>query len=665
AGLALRLAAATVCVLIVPGALILRAVGWRAFPAVGVAASLAVSLAVGFAALAVTFAVDGSLGVFLAAVAVSAIAALVPATRGGGSDVPRAEWVAFVSIVAAALVFAGIVWWVSDALKTGDALFHAARVRKLAEASALASPESVNEFRDGDLHPGYAFPLWHAELGAIARLAGVDSADVMLHVASALVPVAFLVAYAAGTTLFGSWAGGVAVLAAQVGHLGFSRSGTGSFASLASPASVTRVVLVPALLALVFANVRARRSLDPVPLLAIAAAALAVAAVHPTYVIFTVLLLLGFTLVRVAFSDERRADAVGMGAALAAVVVPTVLLFAWLAPSVSATASHSPSAGEEARALRHYHGQVEVVGDDYRAAPSSLTRAGPVVVAGLLAVPLLALLARRRWAAFVVGGTVLLLALLLVPDLFARLSDLVSVSQSRRLAHFLPIAFAVAGAAVVLGRLRIAGAVVALAAGSGLQLAYGGASAVSEPGPAWPVWFAIVGGVAALCAAVLVARRVEAAAFDPTGWAALAAVAFVLPIGMAGLRGLERVDAADPYALTPGIVEALRDLDSDDVVFAAPETAYRVAAFAPVYVAALPAAHVADTENNRPYRRQRDAIRFFRSRRTTDSERRDLLRRYDADWLLVDLTRRYPRKLVASFPRVYADARFALFRVGS
>jgi len=663
AGLALRLTAAAVCLLVLPGALVLRALGWHGSPAVTVTASLVVSLAAGFAALAITFAVDGSLRVFLVAIALACIAALVPAARGHLPAAPRVEWIAFFWILGAALVFAGVVWWVSDALSTGDALFHTARVRKLAEASALSSPAAANEFRDGDLHPGYAFPLWHAEVGAIARLAGVDAAVAVLHLGSALVPVAFLVAYAAGATLFGSWPGGVAVLAAQVGHLGFSRGGTGSFAFLSLPASLTRVVLVPALLAVAFAYLRGRRRFAAVPLLPIAAAALAVAVIHPSYVVFVGLLLLGFGVVLVALSGERRADALRIGTVFAAIVLPTAIFLAWLAPAVLATASHSPTAGEEARAVRHYGDQIDVIGESYRAAPDSITRTGPVVVAGLLVVPFLALVARRRWAAFAAGGTVLLLALLVVPEIFTRLSDLVSVSQSRRLAHFLPVAFAVAGAAVVLGRLRIAGVAVALAAGILLEVVYGEAAADLELGPAWPVWFALIGGAAGLAVAPIAARRLGQAALDPTRWAALAAAAFVLPVALTGFGRLERVGGADEYALTTGIVEALREVDSDEVVFASAETAYRVAAFVPVYVAALPAPHVADTENNRPYRRQRDAIRFFRARNVTDAERREILRRYSADWLLVDLTRPYPRDVVTSFPRAYADGRYALFRV--
>ena len=59
-------------------------------------------------------------------------------------------------------------------------------------------------------------------------------------------------AYGAGATLFRSTAGGVAVALTQLAQLGLSRDGTGSFESLALPATAGRLLLVPVVLALTF-----------------------------------------------------------------------------------------------------------------------------------------------------------------------------------------------------------------------------------------------------------------------------------------------------------------------------------------------------------------------------------------------------------------------------
>ena len=265
AGLYIRLLAATICVLVLPGALLMRALAWQPVPALALTGSLVLSLAVAMGAFAITFLVGGTITLALLIMGLVTLAALVPAALARVYRDEPWERLAFVVLVVAALAYGGVVWWVSHSLGTGDVLFHLARARKIADGETLSSLNVVNEFRDGGLHPGYAFPLWHGVLAAIARLAGVDVSLVVLHLSSVLVPFAFAAAYAAGRALTGSWPGGVAVLAAQAAALGFSRDGTGAFQDLSLPGSQTRAVLVTALLAFLFAYLRERegRLLDP------------------------------------------------------------------------------------------------------------------------------------------------------------------------------------------------------------------------------------------------------------------------------------------------------------------------------------------------------------------------------------------------------------------
>ena len=88
------------------------------------------------------------------------------------------------------------------------------------------------------------------------------------------------------------------------------------------------------------------------------------------------------------------------------------------------------------------------------------------------------------------------------------------------------------------------------------------------------------------------------------------------------------------------------------VVFSNLETSYRIAAYAPVYVAAAPPAHVADTASNRPYSRRISVIRFFRTGEVS------ILDRYHAGWLVVDKRRFHVRP---PWQLVYEDERFALY----
>jgi len=648
AGLALRLSAASCCVLLVPGAIVVRALGRPPALGVAVAASLAWSLALLAGALALTFAFNGSIETTLWLVAAAAVAVLVPALARAPVASERSERLALLGVLAAGVAFAGAVWWAADTIQ-GDGLFHLGRVRKL-ETLHLSSVNVVDEFRDGGLHPGYAFPLWHAALALVARLAGVDPAVAVQHAPAVLTPLALVLAYAAGAAVFRSYGGGIAVAGAQAGLLGFSRAGTGSFDFLALPPAVARALLAPALLALVFSLAAGghRRHL-----LSIAAASLGLAIVHPTYAFFVALPLAGFLLARLALAPHRWREALRIAATLPAVLLPAALYALWLRPIVDKTVSHDPNAAERARGVIHYAGQIDVVGGSFRLSPDLISRGGAVTVAGLLAIPLAGLAGGRRWAAYVLGASLAILPVVLLPFAFTELSDAVSLSQSRRLIAFLPIPFAVAGVASLLGRLRLAGCLAAFAAGGALQLLYPGEFTyrLILGGPAWTVWVAIAGAAAALIASAVVRKTLV---HSGPAWTAAVALAFVVPIAGAGFINLRRDEPA-PIQLTPGLVHALRtDVGKRDVVFSDLATSYRIAAYAPVYVAAAPPAHVADTEDNRPYERRMDVIEFFR---TGDLA---IPGRYRAGWIVV-ARRRF--KLELPMRPVYEDERFALFRL--
>ena len=662
-GLGLRIAAAAACVLLLPGAAIVGALGRPLQPSLALAASLVLSLTVAFAAFALTFLADGTIRLTIGAIAVVTLAAAVPAVRAGPPGFDRVELRVLLVVLGCAAAFAAVVWWASPSLGTGDVLFHLGRARRLAETDVLSSVSVANEFADGGLHPGYAFPLWHGVLALVATLAGVDVAHVVLHLSTLLVLPAFVVAYAAGRALFDSWAGGLAVLAAQVAQLGLARPGVGSYATLSLPASVTRVVLVPALLALAFAFLRAP---DRLLLPSIAAASLAVTVVHPTYLVLIAVPAGAFALLVLAFERPREPVARLFAQVFAAIAIPAGLFVAWLYPTITDQASHRSPEAERARALEHYGDALQVVGDGFRMAPGNLTGRGPLFVAAFLLLPLAALAVRRRWGAFPAGGMLAALAFLLAAPLFVWLSDLMLVSQARRLADFLPVPFVIAAAAVVVGRFRIAAVAAALGLGVLLQMLYGVTSAedLTNRGPGWPLWIGLAGGIAGVAVAVALGRRLDPF-LVPSRWTALVVLAFVTPIALASARGVERERVEDPYGLTPGLVEALRELETDDVVFAHAATSHRVGAQAAVRLAATIPHHTADTGENRPYRRQRDTIRFFAPAGLGDPDRGALLARYGTDYLLVDKVRPYPEPFVSSFPTVYEDRRYLLLRVTS
>ncbi len=626
--------------LLLPGRLVARALGCR-----GVAGELVWSVGLVAAALALTFAVRGSLTLTLLLVlAAGALAvpfgrrrAVAPGTRVPGT-------------VALAGIGLGIALWSLEGIVRGDALFHLGRMRKLDDFGSLTL-RAVDEFKDGGLHPGYAFPLWHGWLALVAKLAAVDPSAVVLHESSILVPLALVLAYEMGWQVFRSRALAAATMLAQVAMIALAPGGGGAYTSLELPGTTARQLLVPAVIALYFRFIR-----DPTwPVaLTLAVAGMDLAFVHPTYAFFVAMPLVGFALVRVAAS---RVDVRASVGALVSFGLPVIAVFAWLAPLVAETASHNPRPEELAASLNTYAADLVVHSTTtYHLEPSLVARTGPVAIAALVLAPLAALAARRRWSALVLGGTVVVLAIELWSPAFVRFSDLVSLSQSRRAAGFVPFAFAFAGAAAVLARaLRLIVLPVALAAGIALELEWPGdfGKQAVHGGPALAAWIALWGGLAAIALSLAVWRRRPP--YERTGaLAAFAAALFVLPVAVHGFAHWDAGSTRDGNALTPGLVHFLRtQVPERSVVFADLETSYRISAYAPVYVANAPPTHVADTKANRPDARRADVLAFLRTGSLA------IPRQYGAGWLVLARG----EKVGPGARLVYRDDRFRVFRL--
>ena len=616
----------------------------RAFGTRGASAVVSWSLALLFVALSVTFVTGAGLTVTLLLLLGAGVAAL--AFRRSGERKRPPGWTA-VALLGAVL---GLLLWHVAGEIGGDGLFHLARVRKLVSLGDL-SLHRVDEFPDGGLHPGYAFPLWHGFLALVAKVAGVDPARVVLHEASVLTPIAALAWFEAGWALFRRRWAAVSTAAASVA-LGAMASGHGgSFTSLALPATVSQRLLAPVAITLAVETVRAPHRGR---IATTAAAGLALVAVHPTYALFVLIPFAGFLVVRWLWVREDVRSGLAAGGALA---LPAGVFALWLIPILRDTASVGPDAGERARGLQQYATQLVVSSpESFHLAPQMLARSGAVAVVALALLPLAGLAARRRWGAYLVGGSLAVLATVLISPLFVRFSDLVSLSQSRRLSAFVPFPFALAGGIGVAARL-LRGWVVpaALVAGIAMQIAYPGdfGYVLHGKSPAWPAWVAAVGGIATLLAGFALARR---AAVERS--AGLAVALFLVPVFVHGFWQWSPSTSRPPSPLTSGLVGALRhDVPKGAAVYSDPETSYRIAAYAPVYVCVAPPGHVGDTKQNRPYERVREFRRFVR---TGDVA---VPRSCGARWLVVDGARF--RRPEGPLTATYRDARYVLYRIGA
>jgi hypothetical protein len=649
AGLALRLAGAAACVLLLPGACLVRALGDRGSLGLQLAAALVWSLVGIFLALAAAFAAGAPFGLVLALVGSMSFVAFAFSLRRPIPRPERSELLAVLVLGVLGAGLAGALWWATETIggslgaSLSDALFHLGRIRKLDEAGSLGSVHVLNELQGGDVHPGYAFPLWHAALALVARIAGVDATLVVLYLPAILTPLAILLAYAAGRALFRSRAGGIATALGWLALAAFPFGGVGALQYLAQPGGASRFLLLPALLALVFAFVDRSRVAH---LAGAAAASFCLAVVHPTYVIFAAVLLAGFLLARAILTrgDEVRR----IGAGLAAAMVPGALYFAWLAQFVDQTRVRPPV---------RFTQQVEGIGSAIRLSADQLAWGGGTKVVALATVPLALLAGGRRWAAYVLGGTAALGLVALVPQLFDPFTDAISLSQAVRVGSFLPLPFALAGAAVVAGRLGLAGVGLAFAAGLAAELAF----RAPATGAGWVMWVAAIASAGGL--AVLALGRPRKVEERRAGrWAALSAAAFAAPAFVAGFASYERWDEPDPYGLTPGLTTALREhVEPLAVVLAPSATSYRVVGYAPARIVVGPPGHVFDSGPE--YVARVEAVHDFFLEQAVDAEERaTVLRRYRVSWVVLDTTRGRPA-LPEGLTRVYGDARYELYRV--
>ena len=279
-------------------------------------------------------------------------------------------------------------------------------------------------------------------------------------------------------------------------------------------------------------------------------------------------------------------------------------------------------------------------------------RSGAIAVAALLLIPFAVFASRRRWAAYVVGGSLAVFAITLVPWLFTPFSDVVSLSQSRRLAGFIPFSFALAGGmgvlAALLGRFVVP---LALVAGIVLQWQYPGdfGYALQNGGPAWATWIAVVGALVALVVGLWRLRSLETTA-------ALASALVLLPTFVYGLSHWSPSPVRTARPLTPALVEKLRTVvPKADIVYSDPESSYEIAAAAPVYICVAPPGHVADTDAEPPVRPARPVARLQQDAATSA-----IPRRCGATWLLIDRER---SDLAPKLPIVYRDARYVLYSI--
>lgn len=648
----LQLAAATVGALVLPGAVILRVLGWPSSSAAAVpicAVWSITALAPGFVLM---LAVDGGLVVCVGWL-LAVVGAGLLAGRGKPVELNLRVSGALLWSVGGLLLLSMLLWFESHAT-IGDAIEHIARVRKITELDPPRSLEALGLLPpDTGLHPGYGFPLWHAEAAVVTWLTGAEEMDVFEYWPTVLVVFVVAAVYRAGSAMFGSRAAGLAVVLGYLALYAFPKEGVGYFSQLSYPGYISIFLLWPVVVERTFTYLREG---GREPLLTAAAASFVVSAIHPSYVPFMILLTGAFLLAR-AITARHRGDLRRLAAMLAAVTGPFLLFLLWLFP-VADSASATVAGGR-----LHFSTLLNTNGDLVSLKPEFVTRGGAATVAGLLLVPVLGLAARTRAAAFVVAGTVTIVLILIVPWLFEPLAGVMSVSQARRLVFYLPLAFALAGGALLLARFRLFAVAGALGVGMLFEFLWPGdfEYQLTDPGPGWVAWFAALGGLIAVGVAVAKGVRVDLGG----AWALPIVAAFVLPVALAGLHEVRTAPAQpDGYQFDERLLSTVeKQIGREDVVLADLRTAFRLTAGAPVYVVAVNKGHGGDTVPNRHDERRADVERFFGEPLAAE-DAWSIVRKWDADWILARTKAAHPRALLEQLDPVYRGRTYTLYRVG-
>jgi hypothetical protein len=611
---------AFVLVLLLPGWLALRALELES--ELGRAGSAPVAAALGLVAwgppLALAFLLGLPLGFVIAAVACE-IAALVACVRRPSALPAASAWELSAGAVGVA-AFAYLGWRLSLPV-VGDGLFHVGLIRKLDDVSSI-SFGSVSPFLHGPANAGYAFPIMHAALAGVARLAGTDPVTTFRDVQPLCAGLAVASAYGLARALTGSR--GVALLATAFVAWDLCSLLNGLVIQINQPAPFSVWVLTPAVLILFLLEIGRVRRAAP----ATAAAFVAIALVHPTYAVPALVLAAGL-LAGAWLAGGRRVRTPALTLAGATALIGAISLWIYLIAILGGrrhpVLSHADEFVLHGRRALFMYPWAPVFGRGY-------------VLAAILLLPLAI---RHRRLLPIAASSVALLLLLLVPGVNTAMIAAVGMGQFHR--FWQPLTWpvvAAAGACIVAAALGRWTWPVAVALALGLH---------EVRGVDW-VWRTptSVLVVAALVAVPLAlwrpSRRQPVLAVSP---AAVALVAALLAPWVWHWGPVVRDSAeAGPYRpepafetvrITPGVVREFGRLPGPaPVVLGDPQRLFELFAFADIRAAVLPEARTRAVPKLDEASRNHLGQVFF-SLETTDERRNQILRRLRVDYVLLDL----------------------------
>lgn len=717
----LRMALGWLVVLFLPGYLLLPLVSKEAEP--DFLETIPICFALSLAFLTIPLMTGFLLGLSFSLVTVLAVGSLAALTvvmfyleYTGRLDSAMINWHVNAQMAAMALmvlaIFILVLWFGGSMAMVGDNKVHLGRIRRILEVPSL-SPQAIEPFKNGGVHPGYAYPIWGMFQALISKLSGIDAVLVWYYLNPLLAVVSALAISLFVKLLFDNRR--LATFAAALYLLpgAFVKAKEDillNLRSLAHPGEFSMLIMAFIIGSFFLLFVKAKKFEIPV-FMVFLLLVINQALVHVTNILYYLIPISGFLALKVLVDYKDRQSLIKISLAAAVTIVVGLAYFlavrSYVGPFVADTLAGASRYIKEGRLLELRPGL-------FLPPPKTLLSSLPLLLLGGLLVPLAK---RNTGLLFLLANLLAVLFVVINPWLYTGLAKAVSYTQMDRFLGQTWLNWLLNGVLIFFGLTYIS-----LRSENFLEQNKPVQSVlilILPPLAYFAAWPYLTGSLttldnsigltlavivfASLLGLFLLTIRFEPAGYNsvlenilrggPTIW--VLAVFFVLytffflpPEGYSTLaKGVQESKALvnDPvtiqgnnYMVSGDLVEFVkRNVPFDDVILSDPQTSEVLTAFVPRYVATYPAGHQSASEVGEGARKRMYRVANFFAPNATAESRTAIINRYDAKYVILNaytITRFSGSPEVAK--RIYADVkglenlwlvfndgRFAVFQV--
>ncbi len=333
------------------------------------------------------------------------------------------------SIIISAIVLVSVFFVTrlgAEMATIGDNKVHLARIRRILEMPIL-SPQALEPFKDGGLHPGYAYPAWHLIQAFISKLSGIDPVLIWYYLNTLLTIISIITIYFFIKVLFQNRAlAAFAVTLYLLPSIFSGGSGTLMLQRLlVHPSEISFLFFLFLIPALFIVFIRKKGFSIPLFIL-IFMLSLDLAFIHLADLTFLVAVYVGFFAILVLTQVRNKEVLIKAGAILSLFVVAGLLYYLNVSEEVSTIGEglgrYFNSYLEDGTLVDLGNGRI--IPPPIRLLPMLL----PLLIAGLLT----PLVKKRIGLAFLYANILVIIIVLANPIIFMKFSETITYIQSRR-----------------------------------------------------------------------------------------------------------------------------------------------------------------------------------------------------------------------------------------